>query len=115
MAEADIPASALMGDRDFPIHASAEGGPGQIIVSTDPVDFMPRPSPVAQVKGAYGLYVTGESMVPEFEPGDVAIINPHLPIVSDVSCIFYAEREGSAEQVAVIVTDFGFGRIAGAV
>jgi len=84
-----------VGDRDFPIHASAEGGQGQIILSSDPVDVMPRPAPLTHVKGAYGLYITGESMVPEFEPGDIAMVNPHLPIVADVTCIFYAEREGS--------------------
>ena len=91
-----IPGIELMGgDRDFPIHASAEGGQGQIIVSTDAVDFMPRPAPLAHVKGAYGLYITGESMVPEFEPGDVALVNPHLPLVNDVTCIFYGERDGA--------------------
>jgi len=84
------------GDRDFPIHASAEGGQGQIILSPDAVDFMPRPAPLAHVKGAYGLYITGESMVPEFEPGDIAMVNPHLPLVADVTCIFYGEREGAA-------------------
>jgi phage repressor protein C with HTH and peptisase S24 domain len=92
-----LPMAELVGsDRDFPIHASAEGGQGQIIVTSDAVDFMPRPSPLAHVKGAYGLYITGESMVPEFEPGDIAMVNPHLPIVPDVTCIFYGEREGSA-------------------
>ena len=90
-----IPGIELVGDRDFPIHASAEGGQGQIIVSTDAVDFMPRPAPLAHVKGAYGLYITGESMVPEFEPGDIAMVNPHLPLVNDVTCIFYGERDGT--------------------
>src|SRR5215469_9585289 len=30
----------ILRERDFPVHASAEGGPGQIIVSAEPVDFM---------------------------------------------------------------------------
>lgn len=90
-----IPGIELVGDRDFPIYASAEGGSGQIIVSADAIDFMPRPTPLAHVKGAYGLYITGESMVPEFEPGDIAMVNPHLPLLNDVSCIFYGEKEGA--------------------
>jgi phage repressor protein C with HTH and peptisase S24 domain len=90
-----LPAVDLVGERDFPIYASAEGGQGQIIVSTDAVDFMPRPAPLAHVKGAYGLYITGESMVPEFEPGDVAMVNPYLPLVADVTCVFYGERDGA--------------------
>src|ERR1700752_622095 len=36
--------SQLEGARDFPLYASAEGGPGQIIISSDPVDFLPRPA-----------------------------------------------------------------------
>jgi phage repressor protein C with HTH and peptisase S24 domain len=89
-----IPEHRLLGDRDFPIFASAEGGEGQIIMSTDPVDFMPRPAPVLAVKGPYGLYVVGESMVPEYRPGDIAIVNPHLPVIGDEVYIFYAERDG---------------------
>lgn len=82
--------------RDFPIYASVEGGPGQIIRSSDPVDFAPRPAPLAHVKGAYGLIVTGESMVPEFRPGDTALVNPHLPIIGGEAYVFYAEMHGEA-------------------
>lgn len=78
---------------ELPIHSSAEGGEGQIIVTSDPVDWLPRPAPVANVRGAYGLYIVGESMMPEFEPGDIAIVNPHLPVVPDTTCIFYGQRQ----------------------
>lgn len=81
---------------DFPVYASAEGGPGEIIRSSDPVDWQPRPQPLASVRDAYGLYVVGESMVPEYRPGDVALVNPHLPVIADEVYIFYAEREGEA-------------------
>lgn len=87
----------LSRDRDFPIYASVEGGPGEIIRSTDPVDWYPRPSPVAHVKDAYGLFVVGESMVPEFEPADIALVNPILPPLAGKPCIFYAERQGEAK------------------
>lgn len=82
--------------RDFPIYASVEGGPGQIIRSADPVDFAPRPAPLAHVKGAYGLIVTGESMVPEFRPGDTALVNPNLPVIAGEAYVFYAEQHGEA-------------------
>lgn len=94
---ARIPRARLVGTvRDFPIYSSAEGGLGQIIVSTDPIDIYPRPAPVEHVKDAYGLYVTGESMIPEFEPGDIAIVNPRLPIIANVTAILYAEDHGEA-------------------
>lgn len=82
--------------RDFPIHAAAEGGAGIIIVSSDPVDWVPRPSPVAKVPRAYGLLITGTSMFPEFREGQTALVNPNLPIVGGEVYIFYAEKEGEA-------------------
>jgi phage repressor protein C with HTH and peptisase S24 domain len=88
-----IPGSAPVSQRDLPIHSSAEGGAGFIIVTSDAVDWLSRPPPVAHVRRAYGLYVTGESMVPEFEPGDIALVNPHLPVVPDTTCIFYGAHD----------------------
>src|SRR6266568_9258614 len=37
---------ASFGDRDLPVYGSAEGGEGQIIVSPDAMEFIPRPFPV---------------------------------------------------------------------
>jgi phage repressor protein C with HTH and peptisase S24 domain len=82
--------------RDFPIHASAEGGRGQIIVSSDAVDFEPRPAPLAHVRDAYGLLITGTSMEPEYRQGDTALVNPHLPVIPGEVYIFYAEKAGEA-------------------
>lgn len=90
------PAQIQQPGRDFPIYSAAEGGPGEIIRSTDPVDWYPRPSPVAHVRDAYGLFVIGESMVPEFEPGDIALVNPILPPLPGKPCIFYTELHGEA-------------------
>jgi transcriptional regulator with XRE-family HTH domain len=87
-------AQPISADRDFPIYTAAEGGPGEIIRSTDPVDWWPRPIEVLKVRGAYGMYIVGESMVPEFEPGQVAVINPNLPFVASKPYIFYAEKAG---------------------
>lgn len=93
---ASLPGNRVTGDRDFPVYASAEGGAGEIIRSTDPIDFIPRPSPVAHVKEAYGLVITGESMWPEFKPGETALINPLLPVLGDEVHVFYSELEGEA-------------------
>jgi phage repressor protein C with HTH and peptisase S24 domain len=89
------------GQRDLPVHSSAEGGEGFIIVTTDAVDWMPRPPPVAHVRKAYGLYITGESMVPEFEPGDIALVNPNLPVIPDTTCIFYGR--GAEDEVRATI------------
>lgn len=86
----------VTGERDFPVYASAEGGPGEVLRSADPIDFIPRPAPVAHVKDAYGLVITGTSMAPEFKPGETALVNPQLPQLNDEVYIFYAEMHGEA-------------------
>jgi len=81
---------------DFRIYASAEGGPGEIIRSSEPVDFILRPSHLLHVRDAYGLLVTGSSMAPEYKNGEMAIVEPSLPVVPDEVYIFYAEKDGEA-------------------
>jgi transcriptional regulator with XRE-family HTH domain len=89
-------APRLLGGGDFPVHASAQGGPGELIVDANPIEYMPRPAPLATVRGAYGVYVTGTSMEPEFRQGDIALVNPHLPVVPESAYIFIAEQPGVA-------------------
>lgn len=92
-----IPARALQpGQHDLPVHVAAEGGRGEMIVSTDPVDWVLRPERLTKVADGYGIIIVGESMKPEFDPGDTALVHPHLPPLRDVTCIFYAERAGEA-------------------
>lgn len=91
-----IPQERLQIGIDFPIYVSAEGGPGQIIVSNEAVDWVPRPVPLQHVRESYGLIVTGTSMEPEYRPGDTALVNPHLPAIGDEVFIFYAEKTGEA-------------------
>jgi phage repressor protein C with HTH and peptisase S24 domain len=95
-ASETMPAGRITGDRDFPVHASAEGGPGQIIVSHEAVDFMARPAPLIHVRDSYGLLITGTSMEPEYRQGDTALVNPHLPVIQGEVYIFYAEKAGEA-------------------
>jgi transcriptional regulator with XRE-family HTH domain len=84
------------GVADFPVYSAAEGGPGEIIVTADPIAFLPRPAPLAHVKDSYGLNITGTSMIPEYNPGETALVNPLLPPVGGEVHIFYAERAGEA-------------------
>jgi phage repressor protein C with HTH and peptisase S24 domain len=84
------------GNPDFKIYASAEGGDGEIIRSADPVDFVPRPTHLIHVRDAYGLFITGTSMEPEYKSGEMAIVEPSMPLVSGEVYVFYAERHGEA-------------------
>ena len=95
------PVADPYGPKDFRIYSAAEGGPGEIIRSVEPVDWWPRPIEVARVVGAYGMYIVGTSMIPDFEPGQVAVINPNLPHLSGKSYIFYAEDGDGAVRATV--------------
>lgn len=86
---------APLGQRDLPVFAAVEGGDGDLVVSTEPVDLVPRPWFLGEVKDGYGVIVTGESMCPAYEPGDIAIVNPRLPYMRGKIHIFTAESENS--------------------
>lgn len=62
----------------LPIYSGAQGGSGKLIVSPDVVDRIEMPTDLKDVRGAYGIMIDGESMIPEFWPGDIAFINPIL-------------------------------------
>jgi phage repressor protein C with HTH and peptisase S24 domain len=71
--------------RDLPVYGSAEGGQaegasgGAMVVSSDPIQFLGRPDPLQTVRAGYGVYIVGESMIPAYEQGDVALVHPSLP------------------------------------
>jgi transcriptional regulator with XRE-family HTH domain len=93
-----IASAALVGEtKDLPVHAAAQGGPGQMIVSTDPVDWVLRPDPLRNVAAGYGVMIIGESMVPEFRPGDIALVNPHLPPMREETFVFYGGADGETK------------------
>jgi transcriptional regulator with XRE-family HTH domain len=79
---------------DLPIFGASEAEAGSVIVSEDSIDFIDRPEPLLNVKGSYGIIVANNSMFPEFDVGDFALINPHLPPVPNTTCLFYTEIKG---------------------
>lgn len=50
---------------------------------------------MGEVKDGFAVIVTGESMVPAFDPGDMAIVNPRLPYLRGKVHIFTAESENT--------------------
>ena len=97
------PASRFFDDGDrMPVYAAAEGGNGTMIVSTDEIDRIPRPYSLEGIAEAYGILITGESMVPAFRPGDTAWVNPRLPPIRDCEVILYQVNDHNGEAVATI-------------
>lgn len=89
------PPPEILGARDLPVYAAVEGGRGQMVVSTDPIELVPRPWYMREVRDGYAVLVVGDSMEPAFEPGQMAIVNPRLPPMRDADVILVAgENEG---------------------
>lgn len=85
-----VPGRELVGDKNFPIYAAARGSSeGHQIVTFEAIDYVKRPTILESVKDAYGLYIVGESMIPAFEPGDMALVHPHLPPARDKNVVLY--------------------------
>lgn len=97
-----IPGKDLIGEQDFPIFAATQGGKGHLIVSTEPIQIVRRPIVLDRVRNAYGLLIVGESMVPAFRPGDIALIHPHLPPERDTDIILYDHDPFTGEAEAII-------------
>jgi phage repressor protein C with HTH and peptisase S24 domain len=97
--EVDLP--QVYGERDLPVYASAEGGNGAMIVNFDPVNYTLRGAPLLGVKGAYAIYVSGDSMVPAYDPGDTALVNPNLPAAPGHDYVFF-QSDGHGQTIACI-------------
>jgi phage repressor protein C with HTH and peptisase S24 domain len=66
----------------IPIMGTAEGGPdGLVEWNGEEIDHIDRPGFLAGARGAYALYVTGTSMVPRYDPGELIYVHPGRPIV----------------------------------
>ncbi|MBM3645822.1 MAG: S24 family peptidase [Alphaproteobacteria bacterium] len=83
---------------DLPVYASAEGGNGAIIITSEPIDFVRRPEPLAAVKDGFGCYVIGDSMSPAYEQGDLLLVHPGKPVKPGDDCVFLKEAVDGARQ-----------------
>ncbi|HEV7415803.1 MAG TPA: S24 family peptidase [Tianweitania sediminis] len=85
-----IPGEQLVGaTKDLPVFVGAQGGDGHLVVTPDPVEYRKRPGPLEDVPNGYGLLIHGESMVPAYRPGQIALVNPNLPPARDEDVILF--------------------------
>lgn len=87
------PPPQFLGARDLPVFSAVEGGPGEMVVSTDAIQYVQRPWFLEHVRDGYAVIVTGESMIPVYEPGDMVLINPKLPALRGKNAIFVGGEE----------------------
>jgi len=81
--------------RDLPVFGLAAGsGTGALTMTSEPVEYIPCPPGLARVRDAYALIVTGSSMEPRYEAGDVVFLNPHRPPRQGDHVVIQEAREG---------------------
>ncbi|MDF2994476.1 MAG: c [Xanthobacteraceae bacterium] len=75
---APIPAPELP-ERQIPVYGVAVGGSdGRMKFNGERLDMVGCPPELKNAANAYAVYVTGDSMVPSFKPGQLAWVNPNL-------------------------------------
>jgi len=84
-SETRDPAVAIRQDfsalpKDVQVLGTTVGGAaGDFELNGETVDWVRRPPGIAGTKGAFALYVQGDSMVPWRKPGDLVYVNPARP------------------------------------
>lgn len=74
------------------VYSSAQGGTeGAMILSSDPVFWIPRDSRLEGIQGAYGCLVSGDSMAPAYEKDNLLLVKPGVAVNSGDDCIFLRE------------------------
>lgn len=86
---------------DLPVYASAEGGGGAIIITSEPIDYVRRPEPLLSVRDGYGCYVLGDSMSPAYEQGDLLLVHPGRPVRPGDDCVFVRDQSDGAQHALV--------------
>jgi phage repressor protein C with HTH and peptisase S24 domain len=74
----------------IPIRSAARGGGDQQMFLEDgPIGYTPRPANLAGVRGAYALYMVGDSMEPRYRQGWLLHVNPFKPPTHDRDVVVF--------------------------
>lgn len=92
---------AFNSNNKLPIYAAAEGGAGTLIISTEAIDWLPRPSTLESINDGYGILISGHSMEPAYRPGDTAWVNPRLPPMKDEDVVLYSGHQGDDRHATI--------------
>jgi len=78
-ADVEVPAAASL-RRDVPVYGTAVGGDdAEFLWNGETIDYVRRPPGLVGVKEAFAIYVSGSSMSPRYEEGELVYIHPKRP------------------------------------
>lgn len=75
----EIPAQSQM-PRTLPVYGQAAcGDDGAFEMNGEVLDYVEMPPSLMGARNPYGVYISGESMSPRYEPGWLVHVHPHKP------------------------------------
>ena len=84
------------------VFASAQGGDeGAMTLSNEPVAWLPRDARLEGVEEAYGCFVSGDSMEPAYEKGNILLVNPRAPVNPGDDVVFMREDKSGTRYVLI--------------
>jgi phage repressor protein C with HTH and peptisase S24 domain len=98
-----IPRASLVGPKDLPVFAAARGGKGHLLVNFEPIEYVKRPHMLDGVPQGYGILVTGDSMEPRYNAGDILLVHPHLRPLQGKGLVLYDAPPGGEAEAMVKV------------
>lgn len=89
------PSHAAAPVADIPVWASvaAGDGDGEMILTSEPIDFIRRSERTANVRDPFAFHVVGDSMLERLAQGDQVVINPAMPLLPMTDCVFIHQGE----------------------
>ncbi|WP_020187816.1 S24 family peptidase [Methylopila sp. 73B] len=92
-------ASLRQAPQDVPVLGTAEGGAvGDFTLNGETIDYVRRPPGIARAKDVFALYITGQSMYPRFNEGELVYVSTARPpaIGDDVIVELHPENGDAA-------------------
>ena len=78
----------------IPIRSAGRGGGEQeMFLSDGPIGFTARPANLDGVRGAYAIYMVGDSMEPRYEQGWLLHVNPFKPPTRGRDVVVYKQNQ----------------------
>jgi phage repressor protein C with HTH and peptisase S24 domain len=98
-----------VGREALPLVSAARGGLQEMFTPDGPLDWVEMLPSLRDVRGAYAVWVVGESMEPRYRPGQILYVHPRKPLTPGCGVVV-ALKTGE-----VMVKEFVRGAPAGAV
>ncbi len=82
----------------IPVLGNAAGAVAGAMTLGEPIDLVERPPALEHVPDAYAVFVTGDSMSPKHNPGDLCFVHPHKPPRAGDSVVVQTRGENGGVQ-----------------